>query len=213
MTPLLRASHAADLQLPDTGLVDQALERARDTSPPWLFNHVMRSWLFASVLAGVRRMKHDPEVLAVASILHDLGLVEPRDDVRFEVAGADAAWKLASNLEAVRRQRVWDAIALHGTSSIARFKEPEVALTNAGVVADYAGVALSEIGEERTSAIVKAFPREAMKEAFTERLCEHVRLRPPTTWATWVADFGHRFVENYSPPSAVDALWDAPFAE
>ena len=77
--------------VPDSKIVDDAREIARQSSEPYLFNHVMRSWLFAAVLSKQAEVQPDPELLAVAALLHDLGLTEKyaTDDKRFEVDGAD----------------------------------------------------------------------------------------------------------------------------
>ena len=37
----------AGVSVPDTPLISRAIEFARERSEPYLFNHVMRSWLFA----------------------------------------------------------------------------------------------------------------------------------------------------------------------
>jgi hypothetical protein len=47
----------AGVEVPDTPLVARAIAYAKASSEPWLFNHVMRSWLFAEALvqlSGVR---------------------------------------------------------------------------------------------------------------------------------------------------------------
>src|SRR5262245_6220769 len=82
----------AGVIVPDTPLVARAIELARKHSEPYLFNHAMRSWLFAVAIALLRGTAHDPEVLAVATLLHDLGLTKAFDGpLRFEVEGANAA--------------------------------------------------------------------------------------------------------------------------
>jgi hypothetical protein len=79
----------AGVCVPDTPLVSQAIEYAREHSDPYLFNHVMRSWLFAVLLAQLKQSAYDAEVLAVATILHDLGLASAfNGPLRFEVEGA-----------------------------------------------------------------------------------------------------------------------------
>jgi hypothetical protein len=78
----------AGVSVPDTPLISRAIEFARQRSEPYLFNHVMRSWLFAALLAQRNQTTHDGEVLAVTTILHDLGLAEPfNGPLRFEVEG------------------------------------------------------------------------------------------------------------------------------
>jgi hypothetical protein len=79
----------AGVSVPDTSLVFRAIEYARKHSEPYLFNHVMRSWLFAVTLAQLDGTPHDAEVLAVATVLHDVGLSSAVDGpLRFEVEGA-----------------------------------------------------------------------------------------------------------------------------
>jgi hypothetical protein len=79
----------AGVSVPDTSLVFRAIEYARKHSEPYLLNHVMRSWLFAVTLAQLDGTPHDAEVLAVATVLHDVGLSSAVDGpLRFEVEGA-----------------------------------------------------------------------------------------------------------------------------
>lgn len=202
--------------VPDTPVVREAIRAARSSSEAWLFNHVMRSWLFATHIASGRDVAYDLEVLLIGAVLHDLGLT-PRyaADNRFEVNGANAARRLvddfAPDMEPGRRQLVWDCIALHSTGSIARHKEAEVALVNAGVAMDYAGAGLELLPSESIIAILKAFPRRKMKDCFCACLCELAAGKPASTYGTWVADFGIKFVDGYAAPSAVDAFFAAPF--
>ena len=86
----------AGVWVPDSPVISRAIEYAREHSEPYLFNHVMRSWLFAESLAQLNRVEHDAEVLAVATLLHDLGLSPEFDGpLRFEVETANAARNFA----------------------------------------------------------------------------------------------------------------------
>jgi len=58
----------------DTPLVTRAMDYARTHSEPFLFNHAVRSWLFAVRLGQLQGIAHDAEGVAVGSLLHDLGL-------------------------------------------------------------------------------------------------------------------------------------------
>src|SRR5271167_95204 len=106
----------AGIKVPDTALVRDAIDLSRSLLEPFLFNHVMRSWLFGIVLAESAVIAPDAELLAVAAILPDLGLTERYNgENRFEVGGTNAArecWKERCN-SADQTQLVWDAIALH----------------------------------------------------------------------------------------------------
>src|ERR1700732_4093377 len=82
----------AGIIAPDTPLIAAAIEYARGRYEPYLFNHAIRSWLFAVKIARIRQAVVDEEVVAVAALLHDLGLTEAfQGSNRFEVEGADAA--------------------------------------------------------------------------------------------------------------------------
>ena len=46
--------------VPDTPLITSAIKYARENSEPYLFNHAMRSWLFAVSLAQLKQARmHD----------------------------------------------------------------------------------------------------------------------------------------------------------
>src|ERR1700689_5726421 len=82
----------AGIKVPDTTRVRGAMELARGLLEPFLFNHVMRSWLFGVLLSEGAEHAPDAELLAVAATLHDLGLTERHAaENRFEVDGANAA--------------------------------------------------------------------------------------------------------------------------
>ena len=92
LRPALATRVLAGVTVPDSPTIARAIEYAREHSEQYLFNHVMRSWLFAVKLAQLNQSAHDAEVLAVATILHDLGLAKSFDGpLRFEVEGANAA--------------------------------------------------------------------------------------------------------------------------
>ncbi len=206
----------AGVLVPDTPLITRAIEFARQQSEPYLFNHVMRSWLFAVLIAQRKQAAHDGEVLAVTTILHDLGLAEAfNGPLRFEVEGANAARAFArkEGMDDRRSQLVWDGVALNSTVSIALYKEPEVALATMGIGLDWGGFGYDSLPEAEVTAIVEEFPRLGMKERFTKAVCRIVAARPETTYDNFARDFGARFVPGYQPLSTVDYLLNAPFRE
>src|ERR1700721_2617508 len=125
----------AGIKVPDTALVRDAVDLSRSSLEPFLFNHVMRSWLFAVVLSDGAEHPPDSELLAVAAVLHDMGLTDRyTTENRFEVDGANAARTFLSDRGISTRQiqLLWDAIALHTTPTLALHKEPEVVMTLPG---------------------------------------------------------------------------------
>jgi hypothetical protein len=206
----------AGVWVPDSPVISLAIEYAREHSEPYLFNHVMRSWLFAESLAQLNHVEHDTEVLAVATLLHDLGLSPEFDGpLRFEVETANAARNFAqrAGLDTRRAQLVWDGAALNSTPSIALYKETEVRLCTLGIGLDWGGWGYESLGREQLGTIVDAFPRLQMKQQFSRAVCRLCETRPATTYDNFARDFGERFVPGYRAPSTVDLLFAAPFGE
>jgi hypothetical protein len=214
--PDLATRLLAGVSVLDTPLITRAIELAREQSEPYLFNHVMRSWLFAEMLAQRKQTGHDGEVLAVTTILHDIGLAEAfNGPLRFEVEGANAARAFArkEGMDDRRTQLIWDGVALNSTPSIALYKETEIALATMGIALDWAGLGYEELTRAELTAVVDAFPRLGMKERFKQAVCRIVETRPATTYDNFARDFGERFVPGYKPASTVDYLLNAPFQE
>ena len=199
----------------DTPLVTRAMDFARTHSEPFLFNHAIRSWLFAVRLGQLQGVPHDAEVVAVGSLLHDLGLTAGfAGPKRFEIEGADAARAFARELglDDHRVQLIWDSVALNSTPSIGLHKEAEVALCTAGIGVEF-GFQYDRIPPNEMESILAAFPRLEMKRRFTDSVCRIVKTKPDTTYDNFARDFGERFVPGYEPPSTVDFLMNAPFEE
>jgi hypothetical protein len=206
----------AGVVVPYTPIIARAIDFAREHSEPYLFNHVMRSWLFAVSIAQARNLSHDAEVVAVSSLLHDIGFAkEFTGPLRFEVEGANAARTFAqtAGMTGHRAQLIWDGVALNSTPSIGLYKETEVALCTQGIGLDWGGWGYDSLSKEQIAGIVAAYPRLDMKQQFTHAVCGIVESRPETTYDNFARDFGERYVPGYKRPSAADLLLNSPFDE
>jgi hypothetical protein len=206
----------AGIWVPDSPPITRAIEYAREQSERYLFNHVMRSWLFAEALAQQNHQVHDGEVLAVATLLHDLGLSESFSGTqRFEVESANSARNFArrEGFDTRRTQLIWDSVALNSTPSIALHKETEVSLCTLGIALDWGGFGYESLSGSLIDAVVTLFPRLQMKQQFTRAVCRICEARPATTHDNFARDFGERFVPGYTGTSSVDLLFGAPFQE
>ena len=206
----------AGIKVADSPLTTEAIEYARKIYEPYLFNHAMRSWLFAVRIGQMKNMDFDAEVVAVGTILHDIGLTAgvPGPN-RFEVNGAAAAVAFVNERGASNRraQLIWDLVALNSTPSIALHKETEVALGTMGIGVDYGGFGLESIPPLEVAEILAAFPRLKFKAKFAETCCRLVVAKPETSYDNFLRDFGERSVPGYKPISTVDLLMKAPFEE
>jgi hypothetical protein len=215
MTEILTDSFAG-VTVPETALVDRAIRYARQKYEPYMFNHAMRSWLFAVRFGQRRGIAHDAEVVAVGTLLHDITLNDsfagPR---RFEVEAADLAMSFATEagIDERRARLIWDCVALNSTPSIAFYKQPEVALATAGIALDAVGIQYNELSPQEIEAIVAEFPRMGLKDRFVRCFTHIAKTSPETTYDNFVRDFGERFIPGYHAPSAVDWIMNAPFKE
>jgi hypothetical protein len=192
------------------------IEYARRLSEPYLFNHAMRSWLFAEAIGRIKGIDYDREVVAVGTILHDIGLTSGVSGPnRFEVNGANAALSFikSESLSKRRAQLIWDLVALNSTPSLALHKEPEVAVGTMGIGLDYGGFGMEVIPAGDVAGILSAFPRLRMKQRFADTCCRVVIAQPETSYDNFLRDFGQQFVPGYEAVSTVDLLMNAPFDE
>jgi hypothetical protein len=206
----------AGVPVADTPLIATVIEYAQRLSEPYLFNHAMRSWLFAEAIGRTKGIDYDREVVAIGTVLHDIGLTAGVSGPnRFEVNGADAALSFikGKGLSDRRAQLIWDLVALNSTPSVALHKEPEVAVGTMGIGLDYGGFGVQALSAGDLERILGAYPRLKMKQRFADSCCRLVTEKPETSYDNFLRDFGERFVPGYKAVSTVDLLMNAPFAE
>jgi hypothetical protein len=182
----------AGIGIPDSTIAREATELVRDVSTLLLFDHSRRVFLWGSLYGEQLLLDYDAELFYVAAMFHDLGLVEGHrsDHERFEIDGANAARAFLER-HGVGEERVttaWDAIALHTTPEIPRYKQPEVRLVNWGVEYDIPGRHFDELTAEQREAVIAAHPRPGFKEGIIEALAAGVRDKPETAYLPWQVD-------------------------
>jgi hypothetical protein len=195
-------SSIAGVAIPDSKLAQEVTELIRDTEPPLLFHHSTRVYLFGALVGMRRELSFDSELLYIGAMFHDIGLTRAYSsaDERFEVDGANAAREFLLRHQIPREaiDIVWDAIALHTTPGIPKFKKPEVALVTAGVEMDVLGIGFAEFGKEQREQIVAAHPRGAhFKEHIIQAFFDGIKHKPETTFGNVKADVLERMDPNY----------------
>ena len=204
----------AGLVVPDSTLAREATAIATASLPPEIYNHSLRTYLFAELLANAQHIDHDVEAVYVAAILHDTGLSDAHmsERNRFEVDGALVARRLLSShtITGERAELVWDAITLHD-SSLARWKQAEVRLVSQGVNADF-GAGLDTLERSDVIAILKAAPRTNFVPVFLDHVAAVAKKKPFATGNCFVTDVAYRMVPGFHLENFVDAVKDDPFA-
>lgn len=207
----------AGVRLPDSRLARASAELAHSVSPETLYNHCIRTYVFAALTFRQQRVRFDEEQLFVASALHDLGLIDAymTPVERFEIDGADAAVSFLQQQGAGRafREVVWDAIALHTFGSYAARKAPEIAGVSLGAGMDAFGLGLSELAPEDVAAVLTALPRLDAKRSVIESTIRFCEKKPQGVALTGLAEVGRKYLPDFAAPTFEDLILAAPFDE
>lgn len=213
--PIEKATKVIGVRVPDSLLAREAVDLARAVSSPALFNHVMRSYCFAELLAAPVSGKLDREVLFLSSVMHDLGLTDHAvGDRRFEIEGADAAYAFLTDrgVPEDRAWTVWDAIALH-TTDLNMHRQQEARTFQSGVLADVVGAGLERIGPSKLEEVVRAFPRLDFKREFIKALRREAECKPLAFAFHPSLMIAHHCLGGISIPDARPMVLCAPFDE
>ncbi|MEB3983686.1 HD domain-containing protein [Mycobacterium sp. 663a-19] len=170
--------------LVDTPVGQAAIELARSTESPSVFNHSVRSYLFAELLAAPEGMRpgadYSSEALFLGCVLHDLGVgAAAAGKERFEVEGADLAANLLTEHGCDRGvvDAVWEAIALHTSGGLAERRGTLCYLVRTGVGVDF-GVNADFVDEQTAAAIHARYPRLAMARTLIDAIATHAKRSP-----------------------------------
>jgi hypothetical protein len=197
-----------DLPFPRTELAMDAMRFTRSITPPAIFNHSMRTYLYGRFLGEARGLQpdrdYDDELLFLGCVLHDSGLSDRGNgDQRFDLDGADlaAAWLTEHGVAPERVEVVWDAIALHLCFEVAARKRPEIALVTEGAGYDLGptGPALPAGYADRVHAVLpRLHAAAALHDAIVGQALDKPHKAPPYTmpgelvrqvtgeaWPTW----------------------------
>lgn len=207
----------AGIQIPDSVVARQATALLLEHGSTFLYNHSLRSFLFASLHGTQKKMAYDAELLYIGSVFHDLGLCPHYSsaDKAFEVDGANAArdFLRSHGLSPQALQLVWDAIAIHTMPAIAPHKEPEVALLNYGVALDVVGKGYQHLSDKHREEIINQFPRTAFKQNAIPTFFEGFKHKPDTTAGTINADICAFMIPNFQRKNFCDAILNSPWSE
>lgn len=213
--PQRPTSIVAGIRLVDTKIATTATELSKAVSPPYLFNHSVRTFLFGSLVGRALGQRFDEELLYLACILHDLGLTERfAGELPFEIQGAEAAKDFLKQHEysTERTAIVWDGIAMHA-SRIGQFKQPEISLVGEGAGADVLGPDFSQVTRSQVEEIIKAFPRLKFKDSFVASCATVVRRYPRGASQTFMRDIRDRYVPDFHASNFCDRIAQSPFSE
>lgn len=196
------------IEPPNTELTTTAEQLLADLSPV-VRAHCERSYQFAAMLVSADGVVLDTEALYLGVLLHDVGLAASCDGAeRFEVRGANAvrSWLLDRDVAPARAELVWDVIALHASTPLARHKSPETSYANRGISIDIRGQGHGGLDAGFVRAVLDAWPRAAFPTDFEAILADEVQRRPDTVRLSWLESVAVRYCEGHQPADFLAGL-------
>ncbi len=197
----------AGVRIPETMAAVEATRLAEGMTGPLIHRHSVRVFLFGALHARRLGLDADPELLHLAAVFHDTGLLEPfsATEQRFELDGADHARRFLQSRGFGRAaaDTVWTAIALHTTPGVPGRMGPEVAAVHLGVLTDVVGHGRDALDPDDVDAILVAYPRGDFANGFLRACYDGQRHRPRTTDGTVNADVLEHFDPAYRRTTTV----------
>jgi hypothetical protein len=182
------------LLTPPTPTAALALEVLEKWGGRALVNHCLRSWVWAERLAEAVSLDHDPELLFVAAMLHDLGVTPPFDAlvVPFEDAGGAAAWTFAAGAgwPPERRRRVEEVVQRHAMRSVDPLADAEGFLLEAATSLDVSGSGSERWDPAFIREVGLALPRLDFADSFGASMHEQAARKPHSEAARFDAGGG-----------------------
>jgi hypothetical protein len=166
-----------------------------------LVNHCERSYFWSASLGRLKRIAYDAELLYVASMLHDLGLVPAFDNhlAPFEDAGGDVGWVFGAGAgwPAERRDRVKEIIVRHMWHEVDPALDAEGHLLREGTALDISGHNVDTWPADFRAEVLRRCPRLTLVTEFTAAFEDQARRKPGCAAAAAVASgVGARLADN-----------------
>jgi len=159
-----------DLVVPDSATSAAALDVAAAYQSPALLNHSLRAYVWAAARGTARGIPFDPELLYVAALFHDVGLVPAFDShtIAFEEAGGHVAKVFAAGAgwPAERRERLSDVIVRHMWPRVEASADPEGHLLARATATEITGKDVDDFPAGFRAEVLERYPRLNLAEQF-----------------------------------------------
>ncbi|KAI1193411.1 hypothetical protein F5X97DRAFT_328578 [Nemania serpens] len=215
----LPTTKIANIEVVYTPLVQDAIKLIKGFIPlqPYLYNHLMRSWLYGAAAFNnnaTLKASIDLELHAVGTLLHDLGWdMRPNSpwhtpNIPFEVDSALGAVDFvkqhkSANWDANRLERMHDGITLQGMTAYLNGKNIDTNWLVQSVIFEFPGPRSPLIRNEDYDSILKEFPNDTVFRGTNETFTWLTITKPEGTRGTFIDFFGVSYVPGYGKQSNV----------
>ncbi|SHN09363.1 HD domain-containing protein [Actinacidiphila paucisporea] len=175
------------LPFPRSATAAAALEVATAYHSPALLNHSLRAYVWAAARGTAEGIAFDPELLYVAALFHDLGLVPAFDShtVAFEEAGGHLARVFAAGAgwPAERRTRLSDVIVRHMWPRVEVSDDPEGHLLSRATATEIVGKGADEHPPAFRAEVLARYPRLDLTAQFLACFQDQAARKPDSSAA------------------------------
>ena len=190
-----------DVVVPDTVASAAALEVVSAYQSPALLNHSLRAYVWAAAHGMTRGIGFDAELLYVAALFHDLGLVPAFDSyaVPFEEAGGHVARVFAAGAgwPAGRRERLAEVIIRHMQPRVDVTVDPEGYLLARATETEVIGTNVNDFSPGFRAEVLERHPRLDITENFLACFEGQAERKPGSPAAASIrSGLSARMVEN-----------------
>ncbi|WP_314103848.1 HD domain-containing protein [uncultured Frigoribacterium sp.] len=180
--PSASSAAVARLLVPPSDVAARAREVTAAHASPALLSHSVRSWALAAELGRRESVRFDAELLYVASLLHDLGLVPSFDAhaVDFEHAGGAVARVFAAGAgwPEARQRRLAEVVERHMWTSVDVALDPEAHLLERATSLDVSGAGGADWDAAFVASLVAAVPRLGFAAEFAAAIRDQAERKP-----------------------------------
>jgi hypothetical protein len=167
----------SQLTPPDSRLAREALEECRSALSAPVFEHSLRSFIFARALGLATATDADPEELFIAAMYHDysFNLIDDLTDRCFTLPSAEHVERrcLEAGWETARSQRTAEAITMHLNPTVSVARGAVQHLTHDGVALDILSLRAGELDRDGVRRVFERHPRQGFNELGPRKLAEH----------------------------------------
>ncbi|MEU5142151.1 HD domain-containing protein [Streptomyces sp. NPDC021139] len=178
------------LPVPGTATAAAALEVAAAHLSPALLNHSLRAYVWAAARGTADGVSFDPELLYVAALFHDIGLVPVFDShtVAFEEAGGHVARVFAAGAgwPAERRARLSDVIVRHMWPQVEAATDPEGHLLARATATEVVGKEVDAYPSRFRDEVLDRYPRLDLAASFLACFRDQAARKPDSSAAAAV---------------------------
>ena len=188
--------------VPDTAASGAALDLASAYFSPAMLNHSLRVHLWAAAHGTSQGIRFEPELLYVASVLHDIGLVPEFDNhqLSFEEAGGHVARAFATGAgwQTERAERLSGLVVAHmrgDRTDVSTDAEGYLLARSAGV--EIIGRHADDFSPDFRASVLERYPRLGFVEEFLAFFHDQAERKPDSAPAASVqADLDGRMAAN-----------------